>query len=35
METLFIRIASLGGRWQGWLQKPAGMVPLTESDLEY
>lgn len=34
METLFIRIASLGGRWQGWLQKPAGMVPLTESDLE-
>ncbi|HEX5278268.1 MAG TPA: type II secretion system protein GspL [Fluviicoccus sp.] len=34
METLFIRIASLGGRWQGWLQKPAGIVPLTESDLE-
>lgn len=34
METLFIRIASLGGRWQGWLHKAAGIIPLTESDLE-
>lgn len=34
METLFIRIASLGGRWQGWLQREAGIIPLTEADLE-
>lgn len=34
METLFIRIASLGGRWQGWLQQNAGVVALDEHDLE-
>jgi general secretion pathway protein L len=34
METLFIRIASLGGRWQGWLQRDEGVIPLNEGDLE-
>ena len=34
METLFIRITALGGRWEGWQQSDAGTFPLFEADLE-